>query len=60
MKKVCSGCNNEFECLGNDSCWCNKLELSKIQLKILHKKNKDCFCDTCLKKINYKCIKSKN
>lgn len=60
MKKICSGCSEKFECLGNESCWCNKLDLSKIQLKILHKKNKDCFCETCLKKINYKCIKSKN
>jgi len=60
VKKICSGCSEKFECLGNESCWCNKLDLSKIQLKILHKKNKDCFCETCLKKINYKCIKSKN
>ena len=51
MKKICSGCNEKFECLGNEDCWCNKLNLSNFQLKRLNEKSEDCFCEDCLKKL---------
>jgi len=50
MIKICSGCNEKFECLGNEGCWCNKLDLSEFQLKKLNERCEDCFCEACLKK----------
>ena len=51
MKKICIGCNEKFECLGNENCWCNKLSFSEFQLKKLNEKSEDCFCENCLKKL---------
>ncbi len=51
MNKICIGCNEKFECHGNESCWCNKLNLSEFQLKKLNENSIDCFCEACLKKL---------
>lgn len=49
MKKICQICNQEFDCLGNESCWCFKIKISKDQLEKLSSCSDYCVCKNCLK-----------
>jgi len=48
MDKICSGCGEKFQCLGNEKCWCNKIKLTTEELGKLKCLNDDCFCEKCL------------
>ena len=51
MKKNCPNCQEEFECLLSNSCWCFELPITDYyqQITDLPPIN-DCFCSKCLKK----------
>lgn len=48
--KVCSKCNQSFECQNEtNGCWCEGLFLSIDTLNELKQQYDNCLCPTCLK-----------
>jgi hypothetical protein len=43
MRKVCTNCERDFECLESTECWCNKLDATHEPSE-----NLDCLCKECL------------
>ncbi|MGI0021737.1 MAG: cysteine-rich CWC family protein [Nitrososphaeraceae archaeon] len=48
MEKICQGCGEKFQCLGNEECWCHSIELKNTKLSRLKSLGDDCFCEKCL------------
>ena len=48
-KKNCQICNQEFDCLGNEGCWCFKIKVSKDQLEKLKSCSDNGVCKKWLK-----------
>ena len=48
--KVCSRCNNAFECKAGDiaHCQCNNIQLSVEERAFIEERYKDCLCANCL------------
>ena len=48
--KVCSRCNNAFECKADDiaHCHCNNIQLSVEERAFIEERYKDCLCANCL------------
>lgn len=44
MKKICSQCNNFFECLEDTICWC--ASIPKLKKEWIDPN--DCLCNNCL------------
>jgi hypothetical protein len=47
--KVCQQCKQEFECILNEGCWCEKVVVTRDMLKQIRRNYLDCLCKTCLK-----------
>ena len=48
--KKCPECGQFFACLGNEDCWCEKLQIQQRDLLFILEKYKDCLCPDCLGK----------
>ena len=48
-EKTCRRCGSKFICDGDNDCWCEKVQLHKVQMLEIVELYTDCICPDCLK-----------
>lgn len=46
--KICPNCGEAFACLGEEDCWCEKLQIHKREFLLMNQKYTDCLCPKCI------------
>ena len=52
--KKCPKCGAAFKCDGDNDCWCEKVDIHKVQMIEIMELYTDCICPECLKKYTAK------
>ena len=47
--KKCQRCGAEFRCEGEDDCWCEKVQIHRVQMLEIMERYTDCICPDCMK-----------
>jgi len=53
-KKICQKCGGEFPCEGDKDCWCEKLQIHRVEMIKIMELYSDCLCPECMKKYEAK------
>jgi len=48
-EKVCPRCRAKFKCEGDKDCWCEKVQIHKVQMLEIMELYTDCICPECMK-----------
>lgn len=46
--KRCQKCGSRFSCDGDKDCWCEKVQIHKVQMLNVMEQYSDCICPQCL------------
>ena len=49
-EKECPGCGANFRCEGDRDCWCEKVNIHRVQMLEVMELYTDCLCPACLKR----------
>ncbi|MBE0655344.1 MAG: cysteine-rich CWC family protein [Bacteroidales bacterium] len=52
--KICPSCKATFQCMAEQDCWCESMQIHKKDWAVLLKKFTDCICPACLEKYSEK------
>ncbi len=53
MKK-CQKCGAQFRCEGEGDCWCEQVQIHRVQMLEILERYTDCICPRCMKEYEAK------